>query len=84
MVKKKSNVYLVHGEDVPLGVVAVLFHVFVLVAALHAVGMSLQEGVENSMHPAVRVRVRSDSGAAGIDVGLCERIHAEVVILERE
>ena len=71
-------------EDVPLGVVTVLFHVFVLVAALHAVGVSLLEGVEDAMHPAVRVRVRSDSGAAGIDAGLCERIHAEVVILERE
>ena len=58
-------------EVFPLGVVAVLFHVFVLVAALHAVGVSLLKGVEDPMYPAVRVRVRSDSGAAGIDAGLC-------------
>ena len=57
---------------------------FVLVSALHAVGVNLLEGVEDPMHPAVRVRVCSDSGAAGIDARLCERIHAEVVILERE
>ena len=72
------------GEDVPLGVVAVLFDLFVLVAALHAVGVGLLERVEDPMHPAVRIRVFSDSGAAGIGAGLGERIHAEVVVLERE
>ena len=54
-------------EDVPLGIVTVLFDVFVLVAALHAVGVGLLKRVEDPMHPAVRVRVRSDSGAAGIE-----------------
>ena len=71
-------------EDVPLGVVTVLFDVFVLVAALHAVGVGLLERVEDPMHPAVRVVVCSDSGTAGIEAGLGERIHAEVVVLERE